>query len=72
MKVQMLAGISGSRDGADWPPIGGVLECSEVEGKDLIAAGLAKAVEKKSVEPIIEKAVAPKAETRKGLTKGSI
>lgn len=66
----MIAGISGSRDGVDWPPMGGTLECSAVEGADLINAGLARAISK-VIEP--EKAVAPKPETatRKGLSKDS-
>ena len=72
MKVQMIAGISGSRDGVDWPPTGGVLECSDSEGTDLIAAGLAKPYEKPSK---LETADAPVAKvetaTKKGLTKAS-
>ena len=61
-KVQMIAGISGTRDGADWPPVGGILECPDSEGIELIRAGLARAYVKPSK---VETAVAPKAETRK-------
>jgi hypothetical protein len=69
VKVQMLAGVSGSRDGVDWPPSGGVLECSADEGAQLIAAGLAQPLEKKAVAVEPEKAVAPKPEVRAGLSK---
>ena len=72
MLVQMVVKISGTRDGVDWPPIGGVADVSRIEGERLIAARLAKPVEKAAkVEPIIETAVAPKAEKRGGLTKAN-
>lgn len=70
MLVQMVVKISGTRDGVDWPAVGGVAEVSKVEGERLIAARLAKPVEKK-VEPIVEKAVAAPAEKRGGLTKAN-
>lgn len=71
MKVQMVHKISGTRDGVDWPAVGGVLVVGAVEGAELIANGFA--VEAKSAPaPAVEKAVAPKAETRKGLTTKSI
>ena len=42
MKVRMKAGISGGRgDGTVWPPVDGVLEVGDEEGRDLCAAGLA-------------------------------
>src|SRR5258707_875009 len=38
----MEYGISGGRaDGTDWPPAGGLLECSDAEAADLVAAHLA-------------------------------
>ena len=69
MKVQMIAAFSGSRDSKDWPIAGGILECSDAEGADLIAAGLASAVEKKAAPAVPEKAIAPKPELRGGLNK---
>lgn len=57
MKVQ----ISGTRDGEDWPEVGGSLDVSKVEADDLIAAGLAESATAARVE---EKAVAKKAERR--------
>jgi hypothetical protein len=67
-KVEIIRGISGSRDGEDWPAIGGFLDVPEGEAEDLIRMGLARAVVKE------ERAVAPKSETAtaKGpLTKAS-
>lgn len=57
----MVVHISGTRDGADWPAVGGVVTVGEVEAADLISAGFAVPAK---VEP--ERAVARKAETRKG------
>lgn len=69
-RVEMVGQVSGTRDGIDWPKPGEVLATTEFEAADLIRAGLARAVVAKDAP--IEKAVAPKAETRKGLTKDSI
>lgn len=69
MKIQMIASISGTRDGADWPAAGELLDVPESEGAQLIAGGLAKLPAK--VEKRIETATAPKPETRKGLNKGN-
>lgn len=62
-KVRMLAQISGTHDGVDWPQPGGEVTLSEHEAKSLIEAGLARASDAK--EPKVETAVAPKAETRR-------
>jgi hypothetical protein len=56
MKVKMKVGVSGTHDGVDWPPKGGVAEVSDVEGADLCARGLAEAV----VEDRVEKRPAAK------------
>lgn len=65
--VQMVAGISGTRNGQDWPAPGGTLEVPEAEAGELIAAGLAVASTKAAPKPPREeRAVAPRAETRKG------
>lgn len=69
VRVVMTASISGTREGADWPKRGEVLVCGPLEAADLIHAGYAKP-EKDA--PVVERAVAPKGETRKGgLTKAS-
>ena len=59
MKVRMSVALSGTRDGADWPPPGAQLDVPDDEGASLCAAGLAVPVK---VEP--ERAVASPAETR--------
>lgn len=53
--------ISGTRDGAEWPPAGEILTVSDTEGADLCAAGMATPV----VEDRVEKRPARKAESRK-------
>ena len=66
-KVVMRVGVTGSRDGVDWPVIGGVLTCSDAEARELIASGYAVS----AVVPVEERAVAPKPEIRKGISKGN-
>ncbi len=55
----MKVGISGTRSGQEWPRVGGVLECSDEEGAQLCAGGLASPVvdfgEEKAIEPAAEK-----------------
>lgn len=41
MRVSMRAKITGTRDGADWPSIGGEVDLPESEAADLITTGLA-------------------------------
>ena len=60
-KIEILARISGTRDGADWPGVGGSLVVPDEEAADLVRLGFARVVEAKAAE----RAVAPKAETRK-------
>lgn len=57
MKVRMLAALSGARNGAAYPPPGGVLELKPGDtAQDLIGNGYAERVE----EPVIETAeIAP-------------
>lgn len=71
MKIQIVAQISGTRNGADWPAVGGVIDVPADEAAQLISTGLAREPEKKTA-PVVETAVAAKAETRKGLTTKSI
>ena len=66
-KVIILKSISGSRDGADWPVPGEPLDVPAAEAERLIRLGFARAVVEAKVSPkSVERAVAPKAETRKG------
>lgn len=70
-KVKMVAGISGTLDGVDYPKPGEVGEFPVGVADDLISNGYA--VDPKDAD--VEKAVAPPAETSKpagGLTKESI
>ena len=63
MKVRMCVSVSGTRDGVDWPGVGGVVEVSRVEAGDLVAAGLAVPVEdapEAATSPAPETADAPK------------
>lgn len=53
MKVKLSISISGTRDGADWPPAGAVVDLPDPEAADLVSAGLAVEV----AEPKVEKAV---------------
>lgn len=41
MRVIMSATLSGTRDGADWPTAGEVIDVPDLEAADLIAAGYA-------------------------------
>lgn len=52
-RVVMTHSISGTRDGADWPPKGEQLDVDEREAEHLISAGLAV--------PAVESAQAPEA-----------
>jgi hypothetical protein len=53
----MLADVSGTRDGVDWPRRGTVAELPDGEARDLITAGIAaEHVE----EPAVETATSPR------------
>ena len=41
MKVKMIAQITGTRDGEDWPRRGAVVDLPDVEAADLITNGYA-------------------------------
>jgi hypothetical protein len=64
-KIEIVARISGSRDGVDWPAVGETLTVPAEEAADLVRLGFARIVEVKAVKEPVERAVAPKAETRK-------
>lgn len=45
MKITMLVAITGTRDGQEWPDVGGTLDVPDREAADLIAVGYAKEVD---------------------------
>lgn len=49
-RVKMLVGISGTRNGQDWPPRGGEISLPDGEAGDLVAAGYAELVSTTVVE----------------------
>lgn len=69
MKVQMRVGITGTRNGLDWPAPGGVVDLPDDEARSMIAAGLAAEVAvarepEKAATPKPRRAAAPKPESR--------
>lgn len=60
MKVIMRVNISGTRNGSEWPPVGGVVELPDAEAVDLLNARLADPA---PVE--VETATAPKQRVRR-------
>lgn len=62
MKVRMLVQISGTRNGEQWPPIGGVANVGDGEALDLISTGAAEAIAER---PAPEKRPAAKKVTEK-------
>lgn len=63
MKIRMKTHITGTRNGAYWPPAGTEIELPQGEATDLCTAGLAEPV---AEPPQPQKAAAKKPETRKG------
>ena len=54
MRVRLLVGITGTRNGVDWPRIGESIDLPDVEAADLVTAGLAEP------EPVAEPVPAPR------------
>lgn len=75
MKVRMVASISGTRDGVDWPQRGEVTDLPAAEAEHMIGQGLATPVDGPEVEtatadPAPENAAAtPKKRKRKAPAK---
>lgn len=72
MRILMLADISGTIDGQDWPRKGNEFDVPENVAADLIANGFAEAVARKTakveaaaVDPVTETAAAPKPRARR-------
>lgn len=71
--VRMTVQLSGTRDGADWPAPGELLECPAEEAAQLAGSALAvpftpaaaAAVESAAVAPGVETATAPRSRPRK-------
>ena len=62
MKVKMIAQLTGTRDGQDWPKAGSIAELPDAEAADLIMNGYAidpADVEDSADEPDEETADAP-------------
>lgn len=69
MKVQMKVQISGTRNGAYWPPPGGEIDLTPGEADDLIAAGIAEPAGKaETTEPEQADPPAPKKRTPRKAT----
>lgn len=71
-RVRMIARLSGTRDGADWPLPGETIDVPDAEADDLERIGVAERVSAKStiapeaaVAPAPETASAPKPRARK-------
>lgn len=50
MRIRMAVKVSGTRDGADWPDIGGVIDVTDEEAEFLMMTGMGVA------EPVAEPA----------------
>ncbi|MFB8035878.1 hypothetical protein ACFC5Z_23605 [Streptomyces sp. NPDC056004] len=56
MRVRMRVAVSGTRNGEDWPPAGGVIDLPQSEAETLLAIGIATEADE---EPAEENAAAP-------------
>jgi len=68
MKIKLKVTLSGTRDGIEWPPVGGSVDLPEAEAAQMIAAGLASAVAPAPIETAT--ADTSKVETRKRARRG--
>ena len=62
MKVKMIASITGTRDGQEWPAAGETVELPAAEAADLVEAGLAEPVGGRS-STVVEAAAVEAPET---------
>lgn len=58
VRVQMTAAISGTRNGAQWPPPGGEIDLPEDEAADMIRSFLAQPVPEEAPEEVAPEEVA--------------
>lgn len=68
MKIELKVNVSGTRDGIEWPPMGGSVDLPESEAAQMVAAGLASAVTPAPVETAT--ANTSTVETRKRVRRG--
>ena len=68
VKVKLKVNISGTRDGVEWPAVGGAIDLPDDEAAQMVAAGLASAVDVAPVETAT--ADTSKVETRKRARRG--
>ena len=54
MKIRMLADVSGTRNGKDWPKRGEVVDLPDDEAKDLITSRMAAEVGDKEAEAAVK------------------
>jgi len=71
MKVRLLADVTGTRDGAEWPPRGTVVELPDDEAAALIWSGIAvdakiKDPEADAARATVEAAAVDTAPTKRG------
>lgn len=69
MRVKLLVHLTGTRNGAEWPPYGAEIELPDEEAASMVAAGMAQPVTKHRDS---EKAVPEPAETRKATAKALV
>ena len=68
MKIKLKVTLSGTRDGVEWPAAGCSVDLPDDEAAQMVAAGLASAVDVAPVETAT--ADTPKVETRKRARRG--
>jgi len=68
MEIKLKVTLSGTRDGIEWPPVGGSVDLPEAEAAQMIAAGLASAVAPAPIETAT--ADTSTVETRKRVRRG--
>jgi hypothetical protein len=75
MKLKMLIAFSGTHDGEEWPPIGGIVDIShEAEAANMVRLGYAEPVKDKlAPKPVVETAEkAPAENTAKRTAKPAL
>lgn len=65
MRVKMKVGMTGTRDGVDWPPAGGCVDLPADEAAHLCAAGLAEPCPEPDVPETATAPAAPRTATRR-------
>ncbi|MGW1440289.1 hypothetical protein ACWD7M_34215 [Streptomyces griseus] len=68
MRIRMKVGLSGTRNGVDWPPAGEVTDIPTGEAQHLVDAGIAEKADdgdEAAAESPVEAATAPDAAERR-------